>query len=258
MVVNKAYKLPIFRVCLEVFQSIKSKMTSFMRVGLLPYIMYFIIVAILIGYFKQLTGWILLIMMSVSIVPPVMGLVGVHRIFLTNKKDTIQIKTFRWSRREINYCLNLFEILILNLIITSIIYAILENVFSSSAAVARSVLDENEVWFKMPLSLWYIVTLLFGGYFVSRWLLILPATSMGKKLKFSEAWFLSKGNGVRLTFLITIIPFISALVFEFIPVLDSKIYSLFITLFSLAVTVFEIGLISLSYQYLLSNVSINK
>ncbi len=65
------------------------------------------------------------------------------------------------------------------------------------------------------------------------------------------AWSLSKGNSLRLTFLVGVIPLLTdSFFFSLLPESDSLIYRGFYYLAWAVVAVIEVGILSLSYQWL--------
>jgi hypothetical protein len=64
-----------------------------------------------------------------------------------------------------------------------------------------------------------LVFLLLDVYLFARFILVFPATAMGDKASFREAWEMSDGNGWRLVLLFALIPFLYTLVAFFLGLL---------------------------------------
>jgi hypothetical protein len=162
----------------------------------------------------------------------VMAIVGCHRIFLLDSSVVEGSNLFNWTGNEIKYIgWMIFIGLCASLIpLPLILMTSLENFLAIAVLI------------NIPIC-----------YVISRWSLVLPSSAIdihGKNLTWS--WELSDGNGWRLTLLIGFLPFIMDIVFSSLPTCDSIIYSLFHGAAWLIVGCIEVGLLSLSYKFLVS------
>ncbi len=95
-------------------------------------------------------------------------------------------------------------------------------------------------------------------YFFSRWSLVLPATAIDETFDMSLSWSLSKGNGIRLMFLLGLIPVITNQLLELTLNYDSILFKIFLVIIGVVISVFEIAILSLSYRLLSENVSLDE
>lgn len=91
-------------------------------------------------------------------------------------------------------------------------------------------------------------------YVASRWSLVLPSSAIGiHGNSFRWSWRGSSGNGWRLTLLIWFFPLLTGFLFDLWPDYDSILFKLYQGALWLVVGVVQIGLLSLSYKFLVSN-----
>lgn len=85
-------------------------------------------------------------------------------------------------------------------------------------------------------------------YLFARFILVFPATAMGDKASFREAWEMSKGNGWRLVVLFGLVPFIYCLVAMVLGILLPV--RLFIALLSIVGIFFAlVGVVAVALSY---------
>ena len=102
--------------------------------------------------------------------------------------------------------------------------------------------------------LFFYVVAVVASYVASRGSLVLPSSAIGIHGKsFGWSWRLSSGNGWRLTLLLSFLPSIMYGIFSLLPIYGSLFFALFYGTLWLAIGVVEIGLLSLSYRFLVSN-----
>ncbi|MGB0835378.1 MAG: hypothetical protein ACPGR2_12725 [Psychrobium sp.] len=170
----------------------------------------------------------------------VIAVVGCHRTFLMKNNE----KPLFWSGNEFSYfiwwiAMSLYIILILIPFALLLIplTAYLEPFETEWIAIVGMLL------LNIPMY-----------YLISRWSLLLPAVATDKRgVDISWSWRLSKGNSWRLTLLIGLFPFTKEMIFAFIPVTESLLLSLVDNLMWLVIGIVEVGLLSLSYEFLVNN-----
>ena len=183
------------------------------------------------------------IMFLVSLV---MAVVGCHRIFLMSPNVVEDAKPFHWTGNEIKYA-GWWLLIGICIYLVIIPFSLLLIPLMMNSALSNAL--ENEVIIYLLLGLVYLPLL----YIISRWSLVLPSSAIdihGKSLGWS--WRLSEGNGWRLTLLIGILPLMMDILFTLLPAYDSPVFSIFYGAVWLIIGVVEIGLLSLSYAFLVS------
>lgn len=176
----------------------------------------------------------------------VMSIVGCHRVFLMSQDEVNNTKPFRWSGREWRFvgwwvvmgiCVFLVMLPISMIVMPFVI----------------STLDlQSESHYLLVIVM--VLINLPAYYLISRWSLMLPATAVDQRPDMTWAWELSSGNGLRLTVLIGLFPILVDVIFEFLPAMDSVIYALLIVPIWLIVATIEIGILSLSYRWLVADI----
>ncbi len=247
---NNNRKLPVQRILILSFQLMKQRMYSFIRLGF-PIII-LALASILINLNDE-SAIMFLIQMNINPFFMVLILiflwaifimvtVGCHRGFLLNDSGIQQTKTLRWKSREwrfLGWGLLIGLVVGLFLVVWAFVIAALgmERVDNSAITIIS-----NQV-ISLPIL-----------YFFSRWSLIFPSIAVDDpNSNLTEAWWLSEGNGWRLTFLIIIVPLIIEIILSFISIDDLALLSIINTIIWLLVTLYQIGLLSLSYSFLKEN-----
>ena len=242
---DDAFKLPVFEILQEAILLPRKYLTTLLRFAsplLITYLLSTVYMRFIVGNqeLEEIGTFIIPILFIVSLV---LGIVGCHRTFLLEGNDVQNTKAFRWTGRETRYVG--WWILISLCVVLLMLPAVL--ILASGMDDFVGFMFDNKYVY-LPI---FGVINVFAYYFLSRFSLILPATAIGVQNKtLSWAWNLSSGNGWRLTLLIGVIPFMTNLVFEFLPEFDSMLYSILVVIIWLVVGVIEIGLLSLSYSYL--------
>jgi uncharacterized membrane protein HdeD (DUF308 family) len=186
------------------------------------------------------------ILMIAFILSLVMAIVGCHRIFLLGPKIVDESSLLNWTGNEIKY----IGWWVLIGLCTALVALPFMFIFMPFIATSAENLFDNQVMFFTVIGLINIPIY----YVASRWSLVLPSSAIdkhGKSLTWS--WGISSGNGWRLTLLIGFLPYIMDILFSLLPTYDSMIFTLLHGLVWLVVGVIEIGLLSLSYNFLVNN-----
>ncbi len=175
----------------------------------------------------------------------VMAIVGCHRIFLLGDNVVEDASLLNWTGNEIQY-IGWWMFIGLGAALVSMPFMLILIPFMMSSIEGFS---KNQFVLIAVLSLGYAPIY----YVVSRWSLVLPSSAIdihGKDLTWS--WGLSSGNGWRLTLLISLLPFVTDIIFSLLPSYESLLFNLLQGALWLVIGVVEVGLLSLSYKYLVS------
>jgi len=186
------------------------------------------------------------ILVLASVLSLVMAIVGCHRIFLLGPDIVEESSLLNWTGNEIKY----IGWWVLIWLCTALIGLPFMIIFMPFIASSAENLFDNQVMFFTVIGLINIPIY----YVVSRWSLVLPSSAIdkhGKSLTWS--WGISSGNGWRLTLLIGFLPYVMDIIFSLLPTYESIIFALFHGLVWIVVGVIEIGLLSLSYNFLVNN-----
>jgi len=193
--------------------------------------------------------------------------IGSHRTFLGAKSTETQ----RWFVIVPRYIGGLIALALCSLIfslgialvqvILSIMIAalgdgdtasIINTGFMTTQSISLNLLNINGI-FIIFISLLGEVLL---GYMLSRYLLILPAKAMDSHQRtLSDSWNLSRGNGWRLMILVNLIPALMGVIFALLMIsIGTSAFSILVMIVIILYTsIITIGLLSLSYQFLLEN-----
>jgi len=192
---------------------------------------------------SSVQGGVYILLSLAFICALVMAIVGCHRIFLLNESDIGEPALLNWTGNEVKYV----GWWMLIALCVSLIAFPLMGVFIPILESLIGPVIENKSIFLIVLSLVNFPVY----YLASRWSLVLPAAAIdvhGKNLNWS--WGLSSGNGWRLTVLISVLPIVADTIFSLLPMYDSVLYNIFKCFLWLVIGVIEIGLLSLSYNFL--------
>jgi len=247
------YKLPVVKIFIEALQLPGRHLATLIRIGS-PFLIVVLAITAVNHFFQydsvensSLPFWGSFALIAIMFVATsVMAIVGCHRTFLMDPKEVTETKPIRWGGREMRF-VGWWIVIVLCAALTAIPLIMVLTPFFLPLNNSSS---EN-----FFLSRW--IRILIGlppSYFISRWSLLLPAVATDKRYNLPWSWFLSKGNGIRLTVLVGLLPFVTDSLFELMPTFDSLLYSLFTGVVWIVVAVIEIGLLSLSYQYLSQNI----
>ena len=248
-------KLPLVSIFKDALRFPYKHYRSLLKVGLPIFVtgaIYSIFNQFSESYAVNFSVYVLNILLFIGVaLSLVVGIIGCHRIFLLGEDVVQNTNSFNWTGNEIRY----------------IGWWILIGVFSSLIVIPFLVVlvplltaSMNTEFDNYRLLAGLFILVQFPIlYVVSRWSLVLPASAIsnhGKSLSWS--WQLSSENGWRLTLLISILPFLTNLVFSSIPSHSSLVLTLLEGALWLIVGVIEVGILSLSYKFLVANESIEK
>ena len=237
-------KLPIQEIFYNSFTLIKNNSNKLIKVAI-PYIIVALFYNLYIYYYVDIENFSfdiyilsqLIISMSFFIILSV----RFHRIFLLSSNEIENSLRFRWTSRETKFfgrwimiMLCLVPIVILFIVFGVFVFSNVEEVDYSSQGVLI------DLFIMAPMY-----------YFIARFSLVLPASAIDKKeTSLKSSWKLSKGNGLRLFFILAILPILSSLILTFFPIDENIVYSLINVVITTGIMPFEICFLSLSYIFL--------
>ncbi|MCF6318795.1 MAG: hypothetical protein L3J83_05900 [Proteobacteria bacterium] len=236
-------KLNILQIINLTLQEIKLKRFEFIRFGSLLFLLPFIL---WLANELQIDVWnpatfnynpfIFLIYLIFLIVFSIV-MVGCHRVFLMNDDDIGNTATIRLGVREWNFMAWWIK---LGLIMAVLFIPTMLLIIPFYVNIE----SEPNDWVFLVITIPMI-------YILSRLSLVFPATAVqNTNTSLAKTWKLSSGNGWRLTLLIGLIPFLTSFFLELLPIADSIYYYIVSSIAWLAVGLFELGLLSMSYAYL--------
>ena len=176
----------------------------------------------------------------------VVAVIGCHRVFLLDSELTGEPKLLNWTGNEVRY-FGWWTLIGICAALVAVPFGIM---FNSLMELSLGSGSENDARFPWVMGLANMILL----YAAARLSLVLPSSAIsihGKSLAWS--WRLSSGNGWRLALLVGFLPFMTDLAVDLIPTDDSIIFTLVYAVAWLLVGVIEVGLLSLSYKFLVSN-----
>ncbi len=184
--------------------------------------------------------------------------INVHRILLLPDEDTPTWGVYKFGRREIVFILKGIGLALLLGLTLFLLYFI-----SSFLGKAVAGLLGSTVSFIYNIVM-FILIVSFVGMLFSRISLIFPAISIDKPIDFTAALDLSKNHKFLVFVTVLVIPvffavvvgFVYGLAIEFLMALISQKLSLLYSLLNVFITVFTIGFLSVSYEFLISKKAI--
>lgn len=166
------------------------------------------------------------------------AVVHCHRVFLLPKEIVMASSVLRWGWRETKYLFSFFVMLM---------YVAIIAFFSNMFVPVTSEVTDDILSGALAKLFW-----LFIIYIVVRFILILPDAAVGNNRPLLWAWGLSNGQSLRLFILLGLFPFAieSAIGYLQTLVTPYTVVSVILHIIFLHLTVFQIALLSLSYQWL--------
>jgi len=187
-----------------------------------------------------------LILNIILLVVTIRTIVNLHRIFIDQSNKITVTDIFGFGKRDLKY---LFKAFLLNgliwLFVGSSFYLFI--LFLKWGAFEFPQLTRYEEY--IPYVIVFILISIFLPI-VSRFVLVLPSIAVDMELSFTKSWNLTRGNSIRLSILLMLIPFTVFVVFTLLPIINSFVYGTIVILLWFITLIFEIGILSLSYSYL--------
>ena len=191
------------------------------------------------------------------IVTYTMAIVGWHRIYLKNSFEQLdETQILRWSWRELRFIgwtilIGLGSAFIALPIMCFMMFGMVAIMAPLSFALNGTAPEGLSMF--APILMLIIMPLFYLpiAYIVARWSLILPEVAVSDNpVSFSLAWDLSRNNGWRLVFLIGIISFIVNIFLAIINLFLPQWASIVFSMLTSVIFVMEVGLLSVSFDYL--------
>jgi len=206
------------------------------------------------GIGETTSSFYLYALVALSFLITIVMSINVHRILLLSKEETPTWGVYTFGTRELTFILKGIGLGILLGLTFFILYFIamflgkaIQSLLGSSLASIYSV----------GIS---IVIVVFIGIVFSRISLIFPAISIDKPIYFSDAFELTKNHKFLVFITVLVIPvffavvvgFVYGLAIEFLMALISEKLSILYSLLNVFITVFTIGFLSVTYEYIIS------
>ncbi len=163
-----------------------------------------------------------------------------HRLFLLNESPDSIKEALLWNKRNTTF---MFTFIALTLGLGVIYILIL--LFTTSMGNLQVLHDNSSVF-------WFYITAIPFGYMFSRLSLVFPAIAIDKQNDFQRAWVISKGNGWKLFFLISVIPLTTSFIIG--TIISGKLFfNLLAAFIGVLVLMFEVVMLSNAYKILNNN-----
>lgn len=253
-------RLPIMATFLEALTLPYKHYRALLKVGL-PLIVTLGMLQAFVYFFPDTEGGYLELahfgLFGIALLSLVMAIVGCHRIFLLGDSVAEKSRLLNWTGSAINYA-GWWIYIWLCMIFAFLAFVPFALVFMWLWESAKHFFDNYPAFLSAIGAVVVVVgSALFGVlylYVISRWSLVLPSSAIGihgKSLAWS--WRLSSGNGWRLALLIGFLPLAWGLILGLLSETDSTAIFLLYVALGLVVGVIEVGLLSLSYRFLVSH-----
>jgi|TARA_R110002033_G_scaffold9971_1_gene32644 hypothetical protein len=194
------------------------------------------------------------VLTALSFLVTIVMSINVHRILLLKEEETPKWGVYKFGQREISFILKGIGLGLLMALVFFLIYFIslfigkfIQGFFGSNAAYFYNIL---------------VVVVLVGfiGMITSRISLIFPSIAIDKPLDFGDALALSKNYKLLVFMMVIFFPIVFALVvnfvyglaIKFLMALISPDLSILYSLLNIFITVFSIGFLSVTYEYIIS------
>lgn len=236
--------LPVIEITLKSIKTVRENYISLFRVGA-PFIVFVLIWFSILHTLNTGAGiqspLLFVVFFLVFAATSIMAMVNFHRVFLLDESTISQTRPLRFSGRELRF-LGWWIVVGTCALIISILIAM----FAIPLLVSFQISTDNS---PILMSVIELISMFPVCYVIARLSLLFPATALDRRPDLGWAWATSKGNSIRLTFLVGIIPLVTSEILDLIPPFESIFYSVFIGIIWSLVVVVEIGLLSLSYRW---------
>ena len=205
-----------------------------------------ILVVVIAAAIKSTTTWIAydfmepthgaLLHKTINLVVYTALAISVHRLLLNAEQPALRY----WRMREVRF---MGWVLFL-VVFFALIFAVLGG-FISKLGGGQFELFKGD-W---TATLVFLLLSIPGAYICARFSMLLPATALDRKPKLAWAWALTKGNGLKLTVLLWIIPFVFPYLYADWET-DTPLYYLAVNVVVSMFTALEIALLSVAFKTL--------
>ncbi len=168
-----------------------------------------------------------------------------HRLVLMGEQAVPRFGLMTFTRRELRF-----------LLLMTAIYAmgVLSMIIGGTIAI-NLLPDSNETIPNYAETVFSWASFLLVGFAFARLGMVLPATAVDEKRNLSWAWQISRGNSLRLFFVVGVIPYALGYLARLIDLGSGSIASILYSVLWLILLVVEIAALSLSYQALTTPVN---
>lgn len=167
-----------------------------------------------------------------------------HRLVLLGERAVPHFGLMQFTRRELRFLLLLALIYIVYMFVMlvggTVLGSVAINVLPNGSERVPKYISVAFVWMSFAVS----------GFVFARFGVVLPATALDKKHGLKWAWQLSHGNGLRLFFLVGLIPYALSYLMSLIDLGAGSIPSFLYSVLWFILLIIEIAALSLSYQAL--------
>lgn len=240
----------------KTFNLIFEKKYALVKALLIPFILIVIVEYFLNPLLKeQIFNFNFYVLMGVSFLITIIMSILVHRILLLDESQTPTWGIYKLGKRELNFFIKILltgiiiglisvGIGLIIFIIAMILEAIIGDIFSEKISII------------LP-----IFIMIFTAIIFSRLSLVFPATAIDKPLSFTTAYSITKEYKLLTFMMIVVVPFLFGaivgfaygIVIEFLMGIISQKLSLLYSFLNIFITIFTIGFLSVTYEYILSN-----
>ncbi len=244
-----------FNIFKKTFDSIFEKKYSLMKGLLIPFILLSIIEYFTTPDVKETIGsasYYLLV--GVSFLVTIVMSITIHRILLLDENATPKWGIYKFTGREVTFA---FKAIGLGLLLAflGVIFFFILSLFEK--LVGSFLGKEFSLYFTLAIT---IVISIFLGLIFSRVSLVFPAIAIDKPMGFGDAFEISKEYKLLIFVCVIIIPvllgllvgFVYGLAINFLMGLISSKLSILLSLLNIFITVFTIGFLSVTYEFIMS------
>lgn len=215
------------------------------RVLLIPFI-----ILVITGYYALLTenndnvnGFIFFGLSIISLIVQAIYAIDIHRILLLGEKSIPKFGILTLSKREGEYIW-----FVLGLVLTLIMIPSILGIF-----IGAAIFDSKSPFFFMFIYLLMALTYYLWG----RVSLVFPSIAIDKAISYEDSWEYTKNYNIVIIITLMIFPLILSVGLNyFIDLLFSTI--ILTQLVSTIILIFTIGVLSVTYKYLLEQVRLEK
>lgn len=183
--------------------------------------------------------------------------VTAHRVILLGETAVPKYGLYRWTWRETRFLGR--SALVFGLVIVIAVAIAVTGVILFAAFGFQFGGDTPEVEFEFD-SIWtlaFLLLILPGGYLVSRWAPLFPATAVDERRDFGWAWRTTVGNGWRMVVIFVLLPVAFAFLQGFDVVQYSVVLGYLANLVGYVLFAVEVIAVSLSYRFFMRTAAEN-
>lgn len=221
--------LPLFSIVLGAYGKVLSNALTLVRAILIP-----MIALVLVGVLDEATppgalSWLLYWLLSLPFVTLIA--VACHRVVLLGPDSLDNAWSLYWTPRETSFA----------------VWLIYLGIFLAAATLVFGALSSMST----NLLITVLLTLACVTYLQGRFSMVLPATALGERMRFSNSWYLTAGNGFRIMIALLIpMAIFWGISTALLPILPLSATTILLVPLWLITFLVEIAILSLTYQLL--------